>query len=622
MFAHVIPAKRGKRSLPFFEYSVPPEIEKNISAGHIVKIPLRASEEFGVVKSLHATPEGERLKPLKDIVGSAPFISSGQLAFLEELSLLYRASLGFLIKNNLPELGKRRLSKFKEVALPVFPADNLSKSTKPTLATYRNYDDKKVLFNRLVADPGQTLVIVPEIPDIEAAAKIFDHDDKHVVVITSKLSARDIYERMLSVRSGEKKIIIGTRRAFFLPFFNLRAVIIDDDASPSNKSWDMAPRFHNRDAALLLTKHHGAELYITGHTPAVETYYFAKKEVYRLSGDLIPHLRQDATLINMKEERHGGNYSIISDELAAALTKTSGSIFLFLNRRGSLNYIACRDCGEISICPTCRRSLTYHRSTATLDCHYCKYRRPMIPNCPKCHGTNLAMYGAGTELVEQEIKKYFPAEKRAIIRIEGDEKSLRHLNTSEKQIIIGTQLVWHHLDWSKLELVALLDADTSLFVPEFKMAENAWHTLRDAVYRTTPSAILFIQTNHPEHIVFRALTEPELFYTQELTQRKMFLYPPYNFLLKMFSGHEEENYIKREANELYRALLELTKSNPDIKITANLEMFPPFYQGKHWQVIIAKLNYKNYKSNTKRILNKLPESWKIDLNPNTILSLA
>ena len=619
MFAQVIPAKRGLARLPFFEYSVPPELEKNISVGQLVKIPLRSKYELGVVRSLHATMESTRVKSIEEIINPTPFFSPYQLAYLEDLSILYRTSLGFLVKNNLPEFGKRRLESFKQITLSPFTLYP-SPPAKPKITTYANTEEKKSFFNQLLAKPGQTLIIVPEIPDIEALKKLLPENLEKIICVTSDLSVKAIYEAMLDIRIDEKKIIIGTHRAFFLPFFDLQTIVIDDDSSPSHKSWDMAPRFHNRDAALILAKHHGARLHITAHTLSVETYYFAKNEIYELSGDIIPPLRPETTIVNMADERRGGNYSIISEELAEAIKKTTQSIFLFINRRGTLNYVACRDCGEVLNCPTCHRSLTYHQPTSTLECHYCRYKRAMVASCPKCHGTNIAMYGAGIEMVEQEIKKLFPDDKREIIRIEQDEKNLKRVDASRAQIIIGTQIAWHHLDWSNFELVALVDTDTSLFVPEFKMVENTWHLIRDAIYRTPPTAPLLIQTGHPEHIIFQAIPQPELFYTQELAQRKMFGYPPYNFLLKIFSGHSSEQLIKQQAEHLYRLFLQLTKNDPDIKITANLEMFPPFYQNKHWQAIIVKLNYKNYKRNIKLLLEKLPEGWKVDLNPSSILS--
>lgn len=623
MFAQVIPAKRGPLPLAFFDYAVPAELECTITVGQLIIIPLRSKEEFGIVRSLSSTPTKQTpsIKSLQKILCAAPLLNENQLSFLEDISALYHTSLGFLIKNNLLPLQKRKLKSLADLLLPARYTKE-KKITKPTLFVYQNNVEKIEYLEKIISSKRQTLILVPEIVHVEEVLELLPPEKRdRIVVVTSQLSNKAAYAAWQSIWTGEKKCVIGTRQALFLPFFDLETIVIDDEGNPNHKNSDMAPRYHVRDAGLLLAQHHGATLHLLTHAPALETYYFATNKIYATKNSPVPTVRKDATILDIRAERRGGNYNFLSTDLVDTLKAcNTGTIFLFCHRRGSEHHISCRDCAKVLTCPACSQGLVYHQTKNRLECHRCGHEEPMRGACPACHGVRLIMVGSGTSRAFAEIKKLFPNNERPIIQIDSDEKTPT-LDPLKNYIIIGTQLAWRSIPWEKITLAAVLDADTPLFVPEYKTAEHAWQSLTSLLYRLPTEAKIFLQTSRPEHALFQGLANPESWYAGELSARKMFGYPPFHFILKLYTGNLSKAIALQEAKNAYHALAALTKNDSSIKITGIKELFPVFQKGRYWQVIIAKLAFSNYKKNSRLILSQLPTTWKVDPNPNTLLTL-
>jgi primosomal protein N' (replication factor Y) len=625
MFVQVIPARRMPLSLPFLDYSVPEEFDKSkIKVGQLVKMPFRNKEEFGVILEIKSsgTPN-KKIKPIKEVIFEEPILSKEQLNFLVNISEFYHVSLGFLLKGNLLPLQTKKISKISPPQR--FSVTQTDKPTKPTVFIHKNEEEKKEVIIKKIKADGQTLILVPE---LSAIAKITDILSENilsrVVVITSELSIKDLFNRWIQIWSGEKNIIVGTRTALFLPWFNLKSIILTDEGNSNYKSWDMAPRFHTRDAALFLSKHHGAELSFLSHTLSVESYYFAKNKVYNTDNDLaIKSLNKTTEIVDMKSQWRGGNHSLMSTDALEELKKVkTGDVVFFLNRRGTSSYVGCRDCGEVLKCTNCKLALTYHQDKKILKCHYCKLFEPMPLACKKCDGTDIAAHGSGTQLAEELIKKI--AEKitdsRQIIRIDSDENELDNLKTGGDKIIICTQLAWPYLNWDKIKLFVFLDADAPLFIPEYKVVENLWQQLRDVQYKLNPESSFLVQTEHPEHQVFKSLYSPEIFYSEQLAERRVLGYPPFKYMLKLLTGNQKSAILERETANVQAELTTLTKSLTGVKILGPLEMSPYYHSGQYWQVILAKIGYENYKQNTKLILAHVPENWKVDPNPNSLLS--
>ncbi|MBI5729251.1 MAG: primosomal protein N' [Candidatus Magasanikbacteria bacterium] len=622
MIAHVILAKRGTLHLAWFDYSVPIELEKIVAIGQLVVIPFRSKEDYGIIHSLDITPKTDlKLKALKSIVRPEPLIGPQQLAFLEEMSALYNTSLGLLVKMNLLPLQKRKLAAWviqkreQQMSLK-------QPFTKPRIFLYSATAERKKYIGANIAPHGQTLILVPEVNDAETLLRsLTTAQRKKTGTITGEVSPKLFFALWQDVWSGKTNIIIGTRRALFLPFDNLATIIVDDEGNDNHKSFDLAPRFHTRDAATILAQHHAAVVHLTTHAPTVETYYFSQKKVYEVaSKTFLPTIVQKYTLLDIKNDRRGGSWSAITRDLAEQLlSATKGTIFLFCHRRGTLGYVSCRDCKTVLTCPVCQESLAYHAASRTLECHHCGHHSPMITTCARCRGTNITMFGPGTEQVESEIKKLLPNDPRPIVVIDSD--TPQKLSSAADHIIVGTKSAWSTLPWKKISLMAFIDADTPLFVPEYKTAERLWQVLTRSLFLLPEKTPLYIQTAHPEHTVFQGLARPDIFYTHELTERRLFQYPPYRFVLRLFTSGKNYALLKREMEQVEAALKRLTKNDSTVTITPASDMFPSFQRGLYWQTIIIKIGYAQYKKIIRQFLTAVPETWKVDPNPTTLLSL-
>ncbi|MEK7625256.1 MAG: hypothetical protein AAB467_02795 [Patescibacteria group bacterium] len=618
MIAAVVPVKRGSLALPFFDYLVPESLIAKIKIGQLVEIPLRSKNELGIVRSLSNASDFKNLKSIGKIINELPFLSDDCLKFLEETSDLYHSSLGSIFKSALPPIQKRKLSNL--VNQPEKEITEKKIFAKPKLFTYKTLAEKNDYLVKSISKVGQTLIIVPEAADADHLVPLMANLES-TCVVTGYLSDKNLFDIWMKIWQGDVSVIIGTRRALLMSFHNLQTIIITEAWHPSHKSWDAAPRIHSRDAALIAAKHYGSELHIIGHTPAVDDYFFGLHQVYESAADSLLPKALALNVIDLRHETRSKNFSPISHALEEALLEAkAGSIFLYCNRRGSASYVMCSDCSNVLRCKNCRRAQTFHENTAKLTCHYCKNAEPMLSNCSKCDGVNMRYFGKGTESVIKELKKLLPNDPREIINLEDSESTLKKLSP-EHQIIVGTQLAWPHLDWRKLSLMAFIDADTPLFVPEFRSTEHAWDMIHDAEFRMDGNGAIFIQTSHPEHPVYTNLGNSAAFYAAELEQRKIFGYPPFKYLLKLFYGSSVNEPESRESDVFTRKLAELTKGSIDIKITPSLELFPAFQRGKYWRAIIIKLSYRNYKQQLRRIMKIVPESWKVDPNPNTLLGL-
>ena len=181
-------------------------------------------------------------------------------------------------------------------------------------------------------------------------------------------------------------------------------------------------------------------------------------------------------------------------------------------------------------------------------------------------------------------------------------------------------MAWPYLNWERIKLFVFLDADAPLFIPEYKVIENLWQQIRDVQYKIPEGSVSIIQTGYPEHLIFRSLYDPDLFYSEQLAERRILGYPPYKYMLKLLTGNQKSDIAEKEAEAINRDLLALTKDDSGIKILGPLETSPYYHNGQYWQVILAKIGYENYKQSTKLLLSKVPENWKIDPNPNSLLS--
>ncbi len=402
----------------------------------------------------------------------------------------------------------------------------------------------------------EAIVLVPEIsltPQmVDRFKRRFGND---VAVLHSALSIGEQYDEWRKIQRKEAKVAVGARSAVFAPFENLGIIIIDEEHETSYKQED-SPRYHARDVAIQRAKYHRCPIILGSATPSLESFARAQKKVYTmltLSKRMNESGLPSVSIVDMREELRSGNRSMFSRELFEKLEERLGKgeqTVLFLNRRGHSTFLMCRDCGFVMQCPHCDISLTYHRFSKAMKCHYCTYETSVPHTCPECSSKHIRYFGTGTQKVEEELNKLLPDAR--IVRMDVDtttkkgshERLLDHFQSGKADILLGTQMIAKGLDYPNITLVGVLSADTMLHLPDFRAAEKTFQLLTQVSGRAGRhelSGEVVIQTYTPEHysVDLAGQQNYDRFYKQEMIMRKMGAYPPFYFLTLVTVSHED-----------------------------------------------------------------------------------
>ncbi|XWN34771.1 MAG: primosomal protein N' [Roseivirga sp.] len=429
------------------------------------------------------------------------------------------------------------------------------------------------LIQGVLQQGGQVLYLLPEIAlttqMVKRLQKVFGNQ---LSVYHSKYSNNERVEVWNSVLKGECTFVLGTRSAIFLPFQHLRLIIVDEEHEMSYKQFDSMPRYHARDAALVLAQYHQAKVLLGSATPAVETYYNAQKGKYglvtlqeRFGQTALPEI----VLANVRTERARKTLredftSVLLAALQKALDQQEQAI-IFQNRRGYAPYITCEDCAWVPMCTQCAVSLTYHQFNHYLRCHYCGYHTPMPPACGVCSSHRLKNVGFGTEKLEESLQLLFPAKN--IQRMDLDttrgkhayDKIIEALEQGKTDILVGTQMVTKGLDFGQVSLVGVLDVDRLLYFPDFRAGERCFQLITQVsgrAGRRNKQGQVIIQTAHPTHPVLQDVVQHNYtqLYHRELAERQQFLYPPYVRLIRITLKHADKDLVAAAASRLAQIL--------------------------------------------------------------------
>lgn len=418
---------------------------------------------------------------------------------------------------------------------------------------------------------GRTaMVLVPEIALTPQLLRIFaSHFGDDIAVLHSSLRAGERYDEWKRVRSGQARVVIGTRSAVFAPLRNLGLLILDEEQESTYKS-ENVPKYHARDVAKYRCAQNDALLVLGSATPSVESMYHAKRGDYRLFTLRRRYNEQalpEVLIADMKKELRAGNGTSLSGPLRAGLAaamEAGEQSILFLNRRGASRMVTCGECGEVPTCPRCSVHLTYHSANGRLICHYCGHSEPLPDACPSCGGA-LNFLGYGTQKVEEELHAAFPG--REILRMDTDtvsatqshEKLLSRFEKERIPVLVGTQMVAKGLDFENVTLVGVISADLSLYVDDYRAGERTFSLLTQVVGRAGRGAKqgrAVIQTFTPENDVIRcaARQDYDSFYEQEIELRRMRLCPPFRELFVLTASGPLESAVLRTCMRLRRSL--------------------------------------------------------------------
>ncbi len=626
MIAKVIPIKRLPRSIAVLDYGVPQELHDHISPGQLVIIPFRKSEILGLVFSCGknvATKTG--IKNIKEIIQEVPLLSAHQLRFLSEIAAEYGIGLGTIAKMMLPPLQKRKLRKIIVTNKTKQQYFELEGEEKPIYHHYQSEKDHQSLISNISPVKG-TLILVPERQYIDTLLAYTDKKQrKNIVTWHSSLTQKQQFDAWFRVRNEENIIVIGTRGSVFLPFQHLAHIYIDYEHDEQHKHWDQAPRFHAKDICKKLSLIHNASMHLMSYSPSEESYFDIHKKnmLFGEHGQKVLQWKniKQIHVVDMKREKHGKNFSPLSFKAETLLQESKENVFIYINRKGFATSIACKTCGEVTMCDNCHLPFVLHAKTKNIQCHYCNTQFPIPVSCSSCRSGLMQIRGFGTEHVETYVKSILlPHDKRSVVRIDSTTTSIETLPTTP-HIIVGTDMAFPHINWERTELIVFAGIDSQLFRPEYTSTEQIWHTIQRVQYYRKKQSNFVIQTHAPEHVALRSVYEPDRLYRTDLNLRRSLLYPPYSQITRYFYGHEQAQYAKKEAMRVYNDIsAALTKEKKKIKLLYPTEMHPHYFRKKFWYTIVIKSDKILWKEHLIWINQFIPQTWKIDPNPISLLS--
>jgi len=408
-------------------------------------------------------------------------------------------------------------------------------------------------------EQGRTAMIL--VPEISLTPQMIEHFEGRfpgrVAVLHSRLSVAEKNRQWQMILNGRAKVVLGARSAVFAPLEKIGLIVIDEEHETTYKQ-EEAPRYHARDVAWWRARHNRAVLLLGSATPSLESYYEATEGaavLLKMKERATPIQLPPVNVVDMREELKAGHRFIFSrlllDELNGVIERDEQAL-LFINRRGFAGFVLCRECGHVVRCPSCDVSMTLHMDRQIMCCHYCAHETAVPTTCPGCRGTRIRYFSAGTQRVEEEVKKLYP--EVPLIRMDRDTTAGRHAHSlyyrqfreRKANILIGTQMIAKGFDFPDVTLVGVVAADTTLNLPDFRAPERTFQLLTQVAGRTARGprgGRVIVQTYHPRHhsIVTAADHDYLSFYESELENRRQLAYPPYSNLLRfLFSGPDEK----------------------------------------------------------------------------------
>lgn len=565
--------------------------------------------------------------------------------------------LNKLIENEVLSIEEESVFRYNDRVYNKDSAKTLTIEQENIIREYINSDDKMFLLKgvtgsgktevymklveRVLLEGKSAIILVPEIALTPQMIERFKgRFGVNVALFHSKLSDGERFDEWFRVKEGKAKVIVGARSAIFLPAKNLGLIIIDEEHENTYKS-EQNPKYQTKEVAEYLSELKGCKVILGSATPSIETYYRAltgEMKLLELNSRVDNKPMPPMKVIDMRNELKGGNKSLFSRELFIAIQerlKRKEQIILFLNRRGFSTFVSCRSCGYVFKCDECDISMTYHKN-GLLICHYCGKTKREPRECPKCHSKYVKFFGAGTQRVEEEVKKYFNNVR--ILRMDVDTTRDKHsyeriyntFKNGEADILIGTQMVSKGLDFKNVTLVGILAADMSINIPDYRAAERTFQIITQVAGRAgrgDKQGEVLIQTYTPQHysLQYAVNYDYEGFYEKEFTVRAMMKYPPFGKLLLINGTSKKEELLKNFMHKITMMIKPLVENCLDIEILGPIPcMISKVKENYRWQIVIKGEFDSYFSKNIKEILydenknvyNDIRIS--MDINPNNL----
>ena len=489
------------------------------------------------------------------------------------------------------------------------------------------------------------IILVPEIGlTTQVVRRFVDRFPGQVVVLHSAMSAARRHEVWRGIAVGEHRVVVGPRSAVFAPVEHLGLIVLDEEHESTYKQ-DNEPRYSTAMMARYLAREAGAALVMGSATPSIESAWRAEVGTYRrlelpgrvnpagsstgsasaTSGMALPEVE----IVDLRLELQRGNASLLSEALRDAVETTlrrREQAILLLNRRGTSTVVLCRTCGHRIICPNCDIPLVYHRDRQQMICHRCDHREIPPRVCPECNG-RLDYFGAGTQRVEEEVRQLYPGarvlrwDQDAVRQQGGYDAMLGRVERQEVDIIVGTQMVAKGFDLPKVTAIGVVQADTLLYLPDFRSPERTFQLLTQVAGRAgrrAPGSTVVVQTYTPEHYAIVAASRHDYaaFYEEEIDFREQHGFPPFTRLVRYLFRHEKESAAALESELMARAVArEARLRGVEIDILGPTPAFAARVRGAYqWQIVLRAHNLDP-------LLDDLPirPGWVVDVDPQSML---
>lgn len=650
MIAEVMPAVKLPRDISqSWSYGVPEKLRGRVRIGDTVKIPFRKKELLGVIASFPKKDiAGFKLKDIIEVLPDLS-LSENQLKIARFISSYYFIPIGMVIKPMFPPQAKREA----RTNIGLNPLPKIAPSDKETLSAINKKtegsdrilllhslgSEKHALYLSLIEEmeeDSQALLMMPEAFDIYGIARYYIDrlgEDK-IAIISSDITKNQYLAEWRKIKSGEARLIIGTRQAVFAPFAGLRLIIADEEHNSSYKQWDQNPRYHGIDTAIELARISKAKIILSSPTPSLESYFRTQTDFTLV--DISQKPERFPEIIDMDTEKRNGNYTFISERLEKVLLDNiyeKKQALVFIPRLGEKTVHLCKDCGHVAQCPACESPLMSYRGK--LYCPRCKTEYEPLRECPKCHGQDIGAFGGGSERVFAEISRLFEGKNIRVTELDSSiskdsgksKKVLASWQKGKIDVLVGTQMVWKDYVMDNLAVIAVIFPEIIFSAPGFRSREKSRQFLT-RIYRLAQDKTVIIESRKPGHRYFdemKKLPAAE-FCEEEMRSRKAglspFPYPPEGRLIKLIYKHPDKDAGRREAKWQYE---KLKKEIWDRHLGDDFEIIPPFpaqsfreYDKYRYHIIIRHKNGLDMQVRN-ALLDLVREDWIIDVDPDEIL---
>jgi primosomal protein N' (replication factor Y) len=558
-----------------------------------------------------ASKDSQSLESLFELLSTKPKQEAILLRYLQEVPILSNpdsnnigiskiklvsdglseSSLNTLIKRGVLEEFEIVLSRFvDEIAQPtsvIHLSEEQQQAFNEIIAGFKERDTllfhgitgsgKTEIYIHLIKqalDGGaQVLYLLPEIAlttqVVQRLKKVFGSD---MGIYHSRFSDNERVEVWNGILQGKFKFVVGVRSAIFLPFDNLGLIIVDEEHDASYKQQEPAPRYHSRDVALVLSQLHHGKVILGSATPSLESFYLARQNKYgyvrldkRFGEAQLPSvILADLSDARKRKTIKGEFTQVLLSNIEETLSRKE-QVIIFQNRRGYSPTIDCEVCGWVPKCINCAVSLTFHQFRNAIVCHYCGYKEPPPEKCPVCSSVRLKTAGYGTEKLEEELALYFPDSVVQRMDLDttrsksGYENILEEFENGKTNILVGTQMVTKGLDFDRVSMVGIFNADRMIHFPDFRSYERAYQLITQVsgrAGRRDKPGLVVIQTTNPKHPLLQTVLQhdEEGFYQEQLSDRRAHLYPPYSRLIEVTVKHTDKKVAKSAAQELFTSI--------------------------------------------------------------------